>query len=105
MLSAWVSGESRVLVHQLKKHSDPAAHAEIEKLLSPSDVTTTPMSRSPVAAGVSREEFVSVSLRLQARDARLLRALGELEGEEAVTNAVSVAVRDRMKVVARTLID
>ena len=44
-----------------------------------------------------------VPLRLQARDARLLRALAELEGEGAIALMVSNAVRDRMKIVAREL--
>lgn len=103
MLSAWVSGESRGLLHQLKKHSDPAAHAEIERLFSEKAATMHPKTSPPVT-DTPGDEFISVSLRLQECDARLLRALSVLEGEEAIVNIVSAAVRDRMKVVARGLI-
>ena len=98
MLSAWVRSESRALLNQLKKCSDPAAHAEIERFFSMTEVTT-PSKPKPSF------ESVAVSLRLQARDARLLRALAELEGEEVIARVVSGAVRERMKVVARGLID
>ena len=53
----------------------------------------------------SKDEPVAVSLRLQARDARLFRALTELEGDEVAASVVSAAVRERMKIVARRLID
>ena len=104
MLSAWVRGESRALLHQLKKHSDPAAHAEIEKFFSMTERTTPP---SPKASFISasKGESVAVSLRLEARDARLFRALTELEGDEVAASVVSAAVRERMKIVARRLID
>lgn len=104
MLSAWMDGEPRALLHQLKRHSDPAAHVEIDKLFS-SPEASTPKKAKMAAVDTSREELILVSLHLNARDARLLRALLELEGEEAIANTVSVAVRDRMKIVAHGLID
>ena len=102
MLSAWLRGESRALVSQLKKHSDPVSHADIEKFFSTTKPATTfkPSSSSDVS---TKEETVVVPLRLQARDARLLRALAELEGEWAIALMVSNAVRDRLKIVAREL--
>lgn len=98
MLSAWVRGESRALLNQLKKCSDPAAHAEVERFFSMTEAVTPPKPKPSF-------ESVAVSLRLEARDASLLRALAELEGEEVIARVVSGAVRERMKVVARGLID
>jgi len=107
ILSAWVRGEPHALIHQLKEHCDPAAHSEIDKFFS----TTRPTAFSkttPSVMGAPKDEPETVSFRLQARDARMLRALAELEGlsvGELTARVVSAAVRERMKVVARGLIE
>lgn len=103
MLSAWLRGEPHPLLSQLKKHSDPVAHSEIEKFFSTTESAASPRPRA-ASMVFSKEEFVVVPMRLQARDARLLRALAELDGEDAIARVVSAAVRDRMKIVARGLI-
>lgn len=103
MLSAWLRGEPHALLSQLKKHSDPTAHAEIEKFFSATELTAPSRTRTSSIVS-SKEEFEVVPSRLQARNARLLRALAELDGAEAIARMVSSAVRDRMKMVARGLI-
>ena len=105
MLSAWVGGEPRALLHQLKEHSDPAAHADIDRFFSggggpsPHVETKKPSPKAP-----SREESETFSFRLPAPDARMLKALAELEGVsvgELTAREVTVVVRARMTVVAR----
>jgi len=106
MLSAWMRGEPRILLHQLKKHSDPVTHSEIDKFFSTTEPTTSPKPK-PSVMSAPKDESEAMSFRLQAHDARLLRALAELEGVsvgELTARVVSAAVRERMKVVARELI-
>lgn len=107
ILSAWVRGDSRALILQLKEHSDPAAHSEIDKFFSTTEPTASPKTKQSVMAA-PKDEPETVSFRLQARDARILRALAELEGVsvgELTAGVVSEEVRKRMKVVARGLIE
>lgn len=62
----------------------------------------------PPVMTAPKDEPETVSFRLQARDARLLRALAELEGipvGELTARVVSMAVRERMKVAAHRIID
>lgn len=107
MLSAWVSGDPRALLHQLKRHSDPADHREIDGFFSATEPITSSKSK-PSDTSSLKDETETVSFRLLARDARLLRALAELDGVSVgalTASVVSSAVRERMKVVARELID
>ena len=106
MLSAWVRGEPRTLLHQLKKHSDPVAHSEIDTFFSTTEPPTS-LKPKPSVMSAPKSESEAVSFHLEVHDARLLRALAELEGVsvDALTGrVVSAAVRERMKVVARELI-
>lgn len=106
ILSAWVRGDPRPLLHQLKKHSDPVTHSEIDKFFSTTEPTISPKSKSFVMSA-PKDESEAVSFRLPAHDARLLRALAELEGisvGELTARVVSGTVRERMKAVARELI-
>jgi len=106
ILSAWVRGEPRALIHQLKEHSDTAAHSEIDKFFATAEPTALPGPK-PSVMGAPKDEPETVSFRLQVRDARMLRALAELEGVsvgELTARVVSATVRERMKVVARELI-
>ncbi len=106
MLLAWIRGEPRPLLCQLKKYSDPAAHSEIDKFFSTTEPPTSPKPK-PSVMSPPRDESEAVSFRLHAHDARLLRALAELEGVsvgELTARVVSASVRERMKVVARELI-
>jgi len=107
ILSAWVRGEPRALIHQLKEHSDPAAHSEIDKFFATTEPTALPKPK-PSVMGAPKDEPETVSFRLRALDARMLRALAELEGVsvgELTARVVSETVRERMKVVARGLIE
>jgi hypothetical protein len=107
MLSSWVErGEPRTLVHQLKKHSDPITHSQIEKIFSSPESTTPPKPKpSTIPAG---KDFEAVTFRLGEPDARLLRAIAELEGisvGELTARVVSTAMRERMKAVAREFME
>ena len=107
MLSAWMRGEPRELLRQLKEHADPAAHSEIDRLFSTTEPVSSPKPR-PSVIPTSIDESETVSFRLKARDARMLRALAELEGisvGEITGRIVAAAVHDRMKVVARGFIE
>jgi hypothetical protein len=105
MISAWVRGEPNHLLRQLKEHADPVTHGEIDKFF----FTTEPFdSPKPSATPTPKDESETVSFRLHARDARMLRALAELEGisvGEITGRIVAAAVRDRMKIVALGFID
>lgn len=103
MLSAWLRGEPHALVSQLKKHSDPITHAIIEKFFSATESAASPEPKV-VSSVFPKEESVVVPLRLPVKDARLFRALAELDGPDAIARMVSAAVRDRMKIVARDII-
>jgi hypothetical protein len=92
-------------VRQLKDNSDPAAHAEIDQFFSggPSFIEMTkPSPKTP-----SQEDSETFSFRLPVPDARMLKALAELEGVsvgELTAREVAAAVRDRMTVVARGIV-
>lgn len=107
ILSAWVRGDPRGLIHQLKDHSDPVAHSEIDKFFSATNLNALPQPKASVMVA-STDEPETVSFRLRPRDARILRALAELEGVsvgELTAQVVSAAVQERMKIVARGLIE
>jgi hypothetical protein len=103
LLATWVKGDPRGLVRQLKDNSDPAAHTEIDQFFSgrsPSPVE----AKKPSPKIPSSEDSETFSFRLPAPDARMLKALAELEGvsvSELTAREVAAAVRDRMTVVAR----
>jgi len=106
LLAAWVKGDSRGLMRQLKDNSDPAAHPDIEQFFADGTATSVDVKR-PSPKGPSQEESETFSFRLPARDARMLRALAELEGVsvgELTAREVSAAVRDRMTAVARGIV-
>lgn len=106
LLAAWVKGDPRGLVRQLKENSDPSAHAEIEQFFAGGDAAPVEI-RKASPKSPSTDETEVFQFRLPARDARMLKALAELEGVSAsdlISNTISAAVRDRMAVVARGII-
>jgi len=107
LLASWVKGDPRELVRQLKEHSDPTAHAQIEQFFS--DGNTVPAElRKASQKGPTSDETEVFQFRLPAREARMLKALAELEGVSAsnlISNTISAAVRNRMAVVARGFIE
>jgi len=106
LLALWVKGDSRGLVRQMKENSDPSAHAEIDQFFL-SGPSAPPEKQKVSARSATPSEPETISFRLPARDARMLRALAELEGvsvAELTARTVSAAVRDRMTVVARSIV-
>lgn len=105
LLDAWVNGNPSGLVRQLKDNSDPAAHADIEQFFSSGPSSTIDTKKSSLKTPL-REDSETFSFRLPAPDARMLKALAELEGVsvgELTAREVATAVRDRMTVVARRI--
>lgn len=106
LLAAWVKGDSRGLVGQLKENSDPSSHAEIEQFFAAGDAAQADTGK-PSPKGLLNGETEIFQFRLPERDARLLKALAELEGvssSELIVRTISTAVRDRLAVVARSII-
>ncbi len=106
LLAAWVKGDARGLVRQLKENSDSSAHSEIDQFFSGVQPAPTE-NRKASSKGTSHNETETLSFRLLPRDARMLKALAELEGVsvgELTARVVSAAVRDRMTVVARGIV-
>jgi hypothetical protein len=106
LLTAWVKGDPRGLARQLKENADRAAHDEIDQFFSTGQ---TPISEKPKvsAKALTSEEPETITFRLPAREARMLRALAELEGvsvSELTGLVVCTAVRNRMAAAARTII-
>jgi hypothetical protein len=108
LLAAWVKGDPRGLVRQLKENSDPVAGADIDQFFASGDGPSSPVeTRKPSLKAPSREESETFSFRLPAPDARMLKALAELEGVsvgELTAREVAVAVRDRITAVARGIV-
>lgn len=106
LLAAWTKGDSRALASQLKENSDPSSHDEIERFFSGGNAAPAETRRA-LPKGPSNGETEVFHFRLPDRDARMLKALAELEGvsaSELIGHTISVAVRDRMAVVARGII-
>lgn len=106
LLATWVKGDPRVLVRQLKENSDPSSHADIEQFFSGEEVAPAEI-RKTSPKGPSNDETEVFQFRLPGRDARMLKALAELEGvsaSELIGRTIATAVRDRMAVVARGII-
>jgi len=106
LLAAWAKGDARPLLRQLKEHSVDAAHADIDAFFAaiPSGVSS---HREPLLISAPREETETVSFRLSATDARLLRVLAELERSsvgEVAARMVALSVREQIKVAAQELL-
>jgi len=106
LLASWVKGDPRGLVRQLRAHSDPSAHSDIEQFFSGGDSTPVEIKEASPTSPAPEETEV-FQFRVPAREARMLRALAELEGvsaSELIGKTISAAVRDRMAAVARGII-
>ena len=106
LLAAWVKGDPRGLVEQLKANADLSGHKEIDQFFSSAQ---SPVSEKPKISAkiLATEEPETITFRLPAREARMLRALAELEGvsvSDLTAMVVSTAVRNRMASAARTII-
>ena len=106
LLACWAEGDSEPLAKQLKAASDPSSHDDIADFFRPykSIVAVTP---GHTAASTSADRFDTFSFRLPQRDARMLRALAEIEGvswPELLSRMVGKVVAERMKHVARAML-
>jgi len=102
LLEEWMHGHPDRLAAQLRQNSIPAAHHDIAAFFS----TVRPKT-SPVPAEISSSLPSNVadifSFHLVESDARLLRALAEIEGSTAsqlITQIVQKAVNKKMKKLA-----
>lgn len=106
LLSRWMDGYPDPLVEQLKTASDPSIHDEIVEFFGPSS-TKGPMTPPHIPPMASEGKFTTFSVRLPERDARMLRALAEIDGvssAEMLGDLVKTAVAERMKRLAQALL-
>lgn len=103
LLQAWVDGDPGPLMEQLKGASDPFTHDEIADFFG--GASRAPDRHGPPAVPEAR--FATFSFQLPERDARMLRALAEIEGAstpELLGRLVGSAVTERMKRVAQAML-
>jgi hypothetical protein len=106
LLAAWMRGDPSGLVRQLKENADTTTHAEIDQFFSGKKGAAAEIKKTARKASL-REESEPFTFRIAPSDARMLKALAELEGvsaPELTAQIVSSAVRDRMTTVARGII-
>ena len=105
LLSHWVEGDPEPLRSQLKEACDPAAHDRIHEFFESANAKEQGIGGTLSAAGVPNKSS-TVSFQLSERDARMLRALAEIEAvspAELVRSIVGSAVAERMKRVAEAI--
>lgn len=106
LLSAWIEGRPEPLADQLKKASHPASHGEIDTFFGAASVTGHEIPERTASAATSRK-FAEFSFQLPERDARMLRALAEIEGVTTAVllrDVVATAVAERMRHVAQAIV-
>lgn len=107
LLRAWVRGYPDALIRRIKERSDPVVHFEVDRFFTGGDGAnwaSDDSHREPV----SHDELETFSFVLHESDGRLLRALAGHEGlsvGELTARLVSGAVRERMRAIARALIE
>ena len=99
LLEQWMQGNPAELALQLRQNSIPVAHPDIEAFFSGSvrGTTTATTEFTPLNARKSEDTF---SFHLIETDARLLRALAEIEGTQPpqlIAQIVQKAVNKKMK--------
>jgi hypothetical protein len=100
LLRAWVRGYPGALVRRIKERSDPVVHFEVDRFFAGGDEANW--------EAVSDDELETFSFVLHESDGRLLRALAGHERVsvgELTARLVSGAVRERMRIIARALIE
>ena len=106
LLARWMEGDSEPLAKQLKAASDPSAHNDITEFFG-SSATFSVAGGWKARPATSDSRFDTFSLRLPERDARMARALAELEGvstSELLSQLVGFAVAEKMKLVAQAIL-
>lgn len=103
LLQHWVDGDPGPLMTQLKGASYPSTHDEIAGFFG--DASRAADRHGPPAVPEAR--FATFSFKLRERDARMLRALAEIEGTstpELLERLVGSAVTERMKRVTQAML-
>ncbi len=106
LLQIWMDGRSEPLMEQLKSASNPATHDKIADFFGTSSSLTPTVSRRDPPAN-TQTKFTAFSFRLREKDARMLRALAEIEGvspPELIGDLVGSAVAERMNRVAQAML-
>jgi predicted nucleotidyltransferase len=105
LLSLWVDGDPEPLRKRLKDACDPAAHDRIDEFFEPAK-TKEQGSVGRISDAVVPNKSSTFSFQLSERDARMLRAVAEIEAvspAELVRGIVGSAVAERMKQVAEAI--
>ncbi len=106
LLENWMQGDSKGLCSQLTENSDPNAHPEIESFFSKAGSYLGSTSTEPVAS-ITEQKGEPFTFRLSDTDARMLRALAEIEGSspsQLVADIVQEAVQKKMKDFAEKMV-
>ncbi len=106
LLARWVEGDPEPLAKIFKAASDPLAHDDITEFFGSYANFAVAGGRDVRPAG-SVGGSDSFFLRLPERDARMARALAEIEGistPELLSRLLGAAVVEKMKLVARTIL-
>ena len=111
LLARWMEGDPEPLAKQLKAASDPSAHDDITEFFGTeffgSSATFAVAGGREARPATSDSRFDTFSLRLPERDARMARALAEIEGvstSELLSRLVESAVAEKMKLVAQAIL-
>lgn len=106
LLATWMTGDPSGLVHQVTAYSDPLVHVEIREFFS-GDYAPPEEDNGTLRGKPATDETEVFRFRLRVDDARMLKALAELEGisaSELVANVLSSIVRDRITAVAQRMV-
>ncbi len=106
LLHNWMEGRPEPLMEQLKSASDPSTHDEIADFFGASSSAAQTVARQGPPA-IPGAKFATFSFQLREHDARMLRALAEIEGmspPELLRGLVGSAVAERMKRVAQAML-
>lgn len=106
LLERWIEGDPRGLISVLKTNTNSHNHEEIERFFKiPPSVTNHSEKYGPVKTNAFGTE--TFSFQLPQKDARILRATSEISGvpvPEMLTQIVSKSIREKMKELAREMI-
>ncbi len=106
LLQIWMGGRPGPLMEQLKNASNPATHDEIAGFFGASS-SAAPTGAKQASPNLLEAKLTTFSFRLREKDARMLRALAEIEGvspPELIGGLVKTAVAERMKRVAQVML-
>lgn len=99
LLEDWLGGDPKPLSDCLKAASNASAHSDIDAFFQAMPASGAHSSR-PMDARPTADDPEAISFRLPAREARMLRALAELEGmrpPDLLRRLVGAVVKDKMK--------